>query len=101
MKKENKLINVLQYLCLSLVFVIGLVAIIGTGGCGGGSSGGGGEAVLPRASKSKETYNFDDATLQGWTADGLWHVTDNRSSSSPNSVWYADPVSGDYNTGDI
>ena len=42
MKKESKLITGLRYLFLSLVFVIGLVAIIGTGGCGGGSSSGGG-----------------------------------------------------------
>jgi hypothetical protein len=42
MKKESKLIKILRYLCLSFVFVIGLVAIVGTGGCGGGSSSGGG-----------------------------------------------------------
>jgi len=42
MKNQGKMIKVLHYLCLSLVFVFGLVAIIGTGGCGGGSSGGGG-----------------------------------------------------------
>jgi len=46
-----------------------------------------------------ETYKFDDGTLQVWTADGLWHVTDVRYSSSPNSVWYADPVSSTYDTG--
>jgi hypothetical protein len=56
--------------------------------CGDSSSGGG---------VSKETYKFDDGTLQGWTADGLWHVTENRYSSSPNSVWYSDGV--DYDTG--
>ncbi len=56
-----------------------------------GSSGGGGV--------SKETYKFDDGTLQGWTADGFWHVSDNRYSSSPNSVWYADPVTSTYDTG--
>ena len=58
-------------------------------GCGGSSGGGGGV--------SKETYKFDDGTLQGWAADGLWHVTENRYSSSPNSVWYSDGV--DYDTG--
>lgn len=59
--------------------------------CGGSSGGGGGRSI--------ETYKFDDGTLQGWTADGLWHVTDNRYVSKPNSVWYADPVSKTYDTG--
>jgi hypothetical protein len=42
MKKKRQIFNTFRYLCLSFVFVIGLIAIIGTGGCGGGSSGGGG-----------------------------------------------------------
>ena len=42
MKNSSNMIKAFRYLCLSLVFVVGLVAIIGTGGCGGGSSGGGG-----------------------------------------------------------
>ena len=41
-KKESKIFNTFRFLCLSLMFVLGLVAIIGTGGCGGSSSGGGG-----------------------------------------------------------
>ncbi len=69
MKKENKLIKGLHYLCLSLVFVIGLVAIIGTGGCGGGSSGGGGGGG---GSTSLATGEFTKTvTLPGssqWTA---------------------------------
>jgi subtilisin-like proprotein convertase family protein len=44
-------------------------------------------------------YDFDDGSLQGWAADGLWHVTGNRSASAPNSVWYADPATGAYDTG--
>ena len=45
MKNSSNMIKAFRYLCLSLVFVVGLVAIIGTGGCGGGSSGGGGGFV--------------------------------------------------------
>jgi len=65
MKKESKLITGLRYLCLSFVFVIGLVAIIGTGGCGGGSSsggsGGGGSTSL--ADGTFEKYFAPDSSF--------------------------------------
>lgn len=33
-------------------------------------------------------YNFDDGTLQDWTADGLWHLSTCKASSAPFSVYY-------------
>ena len=42
MKKESSFFKAFHYLLISFVFMIGMVAIIGTGGCGGGSSSGGG-----------------------------------------------------------
>ena len=65
MKKESKLIKRLRYLCLSFVFVIGLVAIIGTGGCGGGSSsgGGGGGGSTSLADGTFEKYFAPDSSF--------------------------------------
>ena len=38
---------------------------------------------------------------QGWTADGLWHVTNRRSSSAPHSAWYGQVATGNIDTGGI
>ncbi len=45
-------------------------------------------------------YTFDDGTLQGWTTTGLWHVSGVHFVSAPNSVRYADALSGNYETFD-
>jgi len=74
MEKESKLIKGLHYLFLSFVFVIGLVAIIGTGGCGGGSSGGGGGGD---GSTSLATGGFTKtiADDNNWAAIYFWDTT--------------------------
>ncbi len=44
---------------------------------------------------------FEDGAedgLGGWTADGLWHVTERRASAGTRSFWYGDEATGNYDT---
>ncbi len=70
MKKENKFLNTLRYLFLSLVFVTGLITIIGTGGCGGGSSsgGGGGGGGSTSLTTGEFTKTVTLASDSGWSS---------------------------------
>lgn len=44
------------------------------------------------------SYNFEGST-DGWSIDGLWHVSDVRASKDLESMRYADPATGDFDTG--
>ena len=58
-------------------------------------AGGGGVGT----SSNPANVNFDDGTTNGWTTTGLWHVSTRRSLSAPNSLWYGQEGTGDYDTG--
>jgi hypothetical protein len=71
MKKESKIFKAFRYLFISFVFVIGLIAIIGTGGCGGGSSsggGGGGSDGSTSLATGEFTKTVTLASNIGWTS---------------------------------
>jgi hypothetical protein len=40
-----------------------------------------------------------EGDTSGWTADGLWHVTERRASEGTHSFWYGLESTGTYNTG--
>ncbi|MEM4258125.1 MAG: NosD domain-containing protein [Candidatus Thermoplasmatota archaeon] len=49
-----------------------------------------------------QIYSNDvESEQEDWTADGLWHITSNRSSSPDHSWAYNDEDTHTYNTGDI
>ncbi|MCP4371878.1 MAG: hypothetical protein GY797_27740, partial [Deltaproteobacteria bacterium] len=114
MKKKSKTIKVLHYLCLSLVFVIGLVAIIGTGGCGGGSSsgggGGGGSTSLATGGFTKTIDPTDDTSYSSTYFSGgtrhsqnLYPVSEIVGSGNITSIFveYADVEAADITCADV
>jgi hypothetical protein len=44
-------------------------------------------------------FTFEDGTLQGWQATGLWHVSSVRAHTDTYAVRYADAGSGNFDTG--
>ena len=40
-----------------------------------------------------------DSSDDGWTADGLWHLTTRRAATGAQSWWFGQEVTGDYETG--
>jgi len=66
------------------------------------SNGGGGSkkttTPLPPNASLVVAYDFEGGT-EGWTLDGLWHLSNVRASKGTGSIRYADPASGNYDTG--
>ena len=62
----------------------------------------GGDYVRGRVVGSTATFEtaaVGDTVADGWTGDGLWHVTRRRASTSTKSFYYGREASGNYRTG--
>ncbi|MFH1934582.1 MAG: hypothetical protein ABIN18_23795 [Pseudomonadota bacterium] len=59
MKKGNKIVSVLRYLCIIFVIGLGLVTIVGTGGGGGGDDANVTESVIPETTKILDDLSTD------------------------------------------
>lgn len=62
--------------------------------------GGSGESQVQPILMTDFTWNFDAGDASGLTIDGLWHISAVQAASAPNSLRYADPDTGTYDTGD-
>lgn len=52
--------------------------------------------ISATTSVPQQYFDFDNGTLQGWTADGLWHLSDRGALSGSHLVRFAHPVSGTF-----
>ena len=66
-------------------------------------------SILPVSSSLSDYFeDFEGIVFPGWTATGLWHLEDNRSSSYPiyglpsdsHYMWYGSNQTGNFNTSD-
>ncbi|MBU0482789.1 MAG: pre-peptidase C-terminal domain-containing protein, partial [Proteobacteria bacterium] len=58
------------------------------------------EAGTPPAAAVTAPYSATmESDISGWTANGLWHLTETAAHSSSHSWWYSQPTSQNYNTG--
>jgi hypothetical protein len=63
--------------------------------CGGGYARG----RVVGSTATFETAALGDTKADGWSGDGLWHVTRRRASASAKSLYYGREGSGNYRTG--
>jgi len=57
------------------------------------------KAGLDQAITRALNENFDDSVANGWTLNGMWHLTSRRSNTATKSLWYGQESTGNYDNG--